>query len=47
LKLNGFDVLRFWNNEVLQDCEGVLTKMLQHLRAPPSPQPSPASGRGG
>ena len=32
LRLNGFDVLRFWNNEVLKDCEGVLTAILLHLR---------------
>src|SRR4051812_32689702 len=47
LMLNGFSVLRFWNNDVLNDCEGVLTTVLRHLQAPPSPQPSPASGRGG
>ena len=47
LMLNGFQVLRFWNNDVLKDCEGVLMTILRHLQAPPSPQPSPASGRGG
>jgi very-short-patch-repair endonuclease len=47
LVLNGFSVLRFWNNDVLNDSEGVLTTMLRHFQAPPSPQPSPASGRGG
>src|SRR5215475_10909412 len=32
LELNGFSVLRFWNNEVLKNCEGVLAAMLLHLR---------------
>jgi len=31
LELNGFRVLRFWNNEVLKDCEGVLAAMLLYL----------------
>jgi very-short-patch-repair endonuclease len=39
--------LRFWNNEVLQRLNDVLAEILRHLQAPPSPQPSPASGRGG
>jgi very-short-patch-repair endonuclease len=27
----GFDVLRFWNNEILTNIEGVLEVILQHL----------------
>src|SRR5262249_17808175 len=51
LNLNGFRVLRFWNNAVFEDLQGVLTEILLHLPAPPSPvalraPTSPASGRG-
>ena len=37
----GFHVLRFWNNEVLAEIEGVLTQIQQALESYPSPQPSP------
>ena len=47
LAKNGFRVMRFWNDEVLKNLEGVLEEILRQLEAPPSPQPSPASGRGG
>jgi very-short-patch-repair endonuclease len=33
----GYRVVRFWNHEVLQTPEAVLTKILQHLSQPPSP----------
>ena len=39
LAKSGFRVLRFWNNEVLEDIEGVLTAIHQQIAAPPSPQP--------
>ncbi len=39
LNKNGFHVLRFWNNDVLQKTSDVLTEILGHLQAPPSPQP--------
>ena len=39
LNSKGFRVLRFWNNDVLLNIEGVLTVILQALD--PSPQPSP------
>ena len=45
----GFVVLRFWNNEVMTNIEGVLTTILDAIvsaRRNPSPQPSP-QGRGG
>jgi very-short-patch-repair endonuclease len=38
----GFIVLRFWNNEVMQQLEGVL----EQIRLTLSPGPSPACGRG-
>jgi very-short-patch-repair endonuclease len=31
LKQHGFTVLRFWNNDVLQNTEGVLTAILEKL----------------
>jgi heme b synthase len=39
----GYKVLRFWNNEVLENIEGVLEKIMEHLS--PSPRPS-HEGRG-
>jgi very-short-patch-repair endonuclease len=42
LRSEGFTVLRFWNNEVMQEMEAVLEK----IRLTLSPDPSPASGRG-
>jgi len=47
----GYRVLRFWNNDVLSNIEGVLTRISQH--AAPSPgaplrgaPPSPSRGEG-
>jgi very-short-patch-repair endonuclease len=31
----GYRVIRFWNNEVLENLEGVLETIRQHLEAPP------------
>ena len=47
LEKSGFRVLRFWNNEVLEKLDSVLEEILRAVEAPPSPQPSPASWRGG
>jgi len=44
LNTQGIRVLRFWNNQVLQETEAVMEAIWQALQ--PSPQPSPASGRG-
>jgi len=46
LSEQGFRVLRFWNNEIFQNEEGVLTSILGMLERPPLPNPSPARGRG-
>ncbi len=52
LSAQGWRVLRFWNNEVLQNIEGVLVLIAQALeeaaawRHSPSPQPSPWEGEG-
>ena len=42
LRSQGYTVLRFWNNDVMQHLEGVLEQIHNTL----SPTPSPASGRG-
>ena len=47
LEKGGFRVLRFWNNDVLEELDSVLEEILRAVEVPPSPQPSPASGRGG
>lgn len=41
LKQQGWQVLRFWNNDVMNNLEGVLTVIAEHLRSPPPSQPSP------
>ena len=44
LNEQGFRVLRFWNNEVLQNIDQVLEVIHRSLQ--PSPQPSPEKGEG-
>jgi very-short-patch-repair endonuclease len=47
LTSQGFVVLRFWNNEVFENLEGVVTRILVQLQQPhPSPQPLSRKGRG-
>jgi len=42
---HGFNVLRFWNNEVLGNTEGVMHMIRETLQAPyPHPYPSPQGG---
>jgi very-short-patch-repair endonuclease len=41
----GFDVLRFWDNDVLKNTDGVLESIRQKILAPSS-RPSPARGEG-
>ena len=45
LESQGFRILRFWNNDVLQNPEGVVKTILRQLQYPPT-QPSPARGEG-
>ncbi len=45
LELQGYKVIRFWNNEVLANLEGVLLKIREHLGIPHL-HPLPGSGRG-
>ena len=50
LKGQGFEVLRFWNNEVYGNIEGVMRVVLDAIEAfdaAPPPQPSPSGGEGG
>jgi very-short-patch-repair endonuclease len=47
LRGQGYTVLRFWNNEVMQQLEGVLEKIRLTLLAEPSPPaPLPLAGEG-
>jgi len=41
LAAKGYRVLRFWNNEVLQNIEEVKEEIWRALSTPPPPQPSP------
>jgi len=45
LETQGYRVLRYWNNEVLQRGEAVLESIVQALLAP-HPNPSPRRGEG-
>jgi very-short-patch-repair endonuclease len=51
LSNQGFRVLRFWNNDVLKNTDGVLTMIAEALETSPSPgalraPPSPTGGEG-
>ena len=45
LREQGFRVLRFWNNDILTNSDGVATAILAALETP-LPNPSPARGEG-
>jgi very-short-patch-repair endonuclease len=49
LKSQGYTVLRFWNNEVMQQFEGVMQKIylytLAYSPSPPAPLPQAGEGR--
>ncbi len=46
LEVQGWRVIRFWNNDVLGNLEGVVATIERALAAPPSPQSPPVYGRG-
>ncbi len=46
LDSQGFTVLRFWNNDILTNIEGVMEAIRSACEAAPSPRPSPTEGRG-
>ena len=41
LRQRGYRVLRFWNNEVFENCLGVLERVYEALTSPPPRQPIP------
>jgi very-short-patch-repair endonuclease len=43
---NGFSILRFRNNEVMENEEGVLERIMTAVRTAPTPSPSHATGVG-
>src|SRR6185437_11052739 len=45
LAVHGYRVVRFWNNEVIENIEGVVMAILQALERPP-PHPGPLRPRG-
>ena len=45
LEARGYRVIRFWNNDVLANTDGVLRMILDALRAAPHPS-SPSRGEG-
>jgi very-short-patch-repair endonuclease len=44
LEANGYCVLRYWNNDVLSNIEGVLEDILGAITTTPTPNPSPQGG---
>ena len=47
LEAAGYRVLRFWNNDVLNNIDGVMQTIVDAVRAaPPTPDPSPPQERG-
>jgi adenine-specific DNA-methyltransferase len=42
----GYRVVRFWNNDVLGNLDGVLTSLLGELETHPHPGPLPQAGEG-
>ncbi len=47
LEERGYRVVRFWNNEVLANTDGVIWAILEAWRAYPPPYPPPQGGGGG
>jgi very-short-patch-repair endonuclease len=46
LESQGFRVIRFWNNEVSSNLEGVILQIEETLRGHPHPVPLPSKGEG-
>jgi very-short-patch-repair endonuclease len=44
LEANGYRVLRYWNNDVLSNIEGVLEDVVRAITTTPTPNPSPQGG---
>jgi very-short-patch-repair endonuclease len=45
LRMRGYRVVRFWNNDIIENIDGVVETIERILRTSPPPAP-PASGRG-
>jgi len=45
LRVQGFRILQFWNNDIFNNENGVTARIFDALHAP-LPNPSPAEGRG-
>jgi very-short-patch-repair endonuclease len=45
LQIRGYRVIRFWNNDVLGNLDGVVQSILTALHDHPPPQPPPQGGR--
>ena len=51
LQGRGFRILRFWNNDIFRNANGVLEQIMEMIEQPPSlrglrPRPSPTRGEG-
>ena len=46
LEKMGYQVIRFWNNDVLTNLDGVLEAIVQALTSDPHPYPLPQAGEG-
>jgi very-short-patch-repair endonuclease len=44
LQANGYRVLRYWNNDVLTNIDGVLADIHRAITRTPTPNPSPQGG---
>lgn len=45
IEMQGFKVIRFWNNEVLENLDGVLAKVVSVLALDPHPGLPPSRGK--
>jgi lysyl-tRNA synthetase class 2 len=46
LNAMGYRIVRFWNNDVLTNMDGVLQTILEALQSHPHPSPLPQAGEG-
>jgi len=46
LSSKGWQVLRFWNNDIMQNIEGVFQRIVEALERSPHPNPPPLAGEG-
>ena len=44
LEANGYRLMRYWNNDVLTNIDGVLEDILSKITTTPTPNPSPQEG---